>query len=94
MAWEPNKPLVIEEIEVAPPQANELRIKVRDFRFQGLDMFMHRDVLLYMWVGSIKGLRKMMKDFVEKVQVERSTVKVENGFLEKNSALLSLISNT
>lgn len=36
----------------------------------------------------------MMKDFVEKVQVERSTVKVENGFLEKNSALLSLISNT
>ena len=30
MAWEPNKPLVIEEIEVAPPQANEVRMKVRD----------------------------------------------------------------
>lgn len=29
MAWEPNKPLVIEEIEVAPPEANEIRIKVR-----------------------------------------------------------------
>ena len=29
VAWEPNKPLVIEEIEVAPPQANEVRIKVR-----------------------------------------------------------------
>ncbi|XP_051246186.1 alcohol dehydrogenase 1 isoform X9 [Dicentrarchus labrax] len=28
VAWEPNKPLVIEEIEVAPPQANEVRIKI------------------------------------------------------------------
>lgn len=28
VAWEPNKPMVIEEIEVAPPQANEVRIKI------------------------------------------------------------------
>ncbi|GLD52066.1 alcohol dehydrogenase 1-like protein, partial [Lates japonicus] len=28
VAWEPNKPLVIEEIEVAPPQANEVHIKI------------------------------------------------------------------
>ncbi|XP_041810025.1 alcohol dehydrogenase 1-like [Chelmon rostratus] len=28
VAWDPNKPLVIEEIEVAPPQANEIRIKI------------------------------------------------------------------
>ncbi|KAM4724123.1 alcohol dehydrogenase 1 isoform 4-T4 [Anableps anableps] len=28
VAWEPNKPLVIEEIEVAPPQPNEVRIKI------------------------------------------------------------------
>uniref|UniRef100_A0A3Q4AN90 Enoyl reductase (ER) domain-containing protein n=1 Tax=Mola mola TaxID=94237 RepID=A0A3Q4AN90_MOLML len=28
VAWEPNKPLVIEEIEVAPPEANEVRIKI------------------------------------------------------------------
>ncbi|KAL6105836.1 uncharacterized protein ACO6RY_07272 [Pungitius sinensis] len=28
VAWEPNKPLVIEEIEVAPPQAHEVRIKI------------------------------------------------------------------
>ncbi|XP_070834785.1 alcohol dehydrogenase 1-like [Chaetodon trifascialis] len=28
VAWEPNKPLVIEEIEVAPPQAKEVRIKI------------------------------------------------------------------
>uniref|UniRef100_A0A3Q1I0F1 Enoyl reductase (ER) domain-containing protein n=1 Tax=Anabas testudineus TaxID=64144 RepID=A0A3Q1I0F1_ANATE len=28
VAWEPNKPLVIEEIEVDPPQANEVRIKI------------------------------------------------------------------
>ena len=34
MAWEANKPLVMEEIEVAPPQANEVRIKVRTIYFQ------------------------------------------------------------
>uniref|UniRef100_A0AAY4AR36 Enoyl reductase (ER) domain-containing protein n=1 Tax=Denticeps clupeoides TaxID=299321 RepID=A0AAY4AR36_9TELE len=28
VAWKPNAPLVIEEIEVTPPQKNELRIKV------------------------------------------------------------------
>ncbi|XP_023662612.1 alcohol dehydrogenase 1-like [Paramormyrops kingsleyae] len=28
IAWEPNKPMVIEEIEVAPPQAHEIRIKI------------------------------------------------------------------
>lgn len=32
VAWEPNKPLVIEEIEVDPPQANEIRIKVSDIQ--------------------------------------------------------------
>lgn len=29
VAWEPNKPLVMEEIEVAPPEANEIRIEVK-----------------------------------------------------------------
>ncbi|XP_042073981.1 alcohol dehydrogenase 1-like, partial [Haplochromis burtoni] len=28
VAWEPQQPVVIEEIEVAPPQANEVRIKI------------------------------------------------------------------
>ncbi|XP_041827664.1 alcohol dehydrogenase 1-like [Melanotaenia boesemani] len=28
VAWEYNQPLVIEEVEVAPPQANELRMKI------------------------------------------------------------------
>ncbi|KAM9708309.1 alcohol dehydrogenase 1-like isoform 1-T2 [Menidia menidia] len=28
VAWEPDQPLVVEEIEVAPPQANEVRIKI------------------------------------------------------------------
>ena len=28
MAWEAGKPLVIEEVEVAPPQAMEVRIKI------------------------------------------------------------------
>uniref|UniRef100_A0A8C7WRZ6 Uncharacterized protein n=1 Tax=Oryzias sinensis TaxID=183150 RepID=A0A8C7WRZ6_9TELE len=30
VAWEPNKAVGIEEIEVAPPQENEVRIKVRE----------------------------------------------------------------
>jgi hypothetical protein len=28
VAWEPNKPLTIEDVEVAPPQANEVRIQI------------------------------------------------------------------
>ena len=28
VAWEAGKPLVIEEVEVAPPQANEVRMKI------------------------------------------------------------------
>uniref|UniRef100_A0A8C1XS51 Uncharacterized protein n=1 Tax=Cyprinus carpio TaxID=7962 RepID=A0A8C1XS51_CYPCA len=28
VAWEPNAPLVIEEIEVGPPQEGEIRIKL------------------------------------------------------------------
>lgn len=30
VAWEPNKPLKIEEIEVAPPKEGEVRIKVSE----------------------------------------------------------------
>lgn len=28
VAWEAGKPLVIEEVEVAPPQADEVRLKI------------------------------------------------------------------
>ncbi|XP_034227063.1 alcohol dehydrogenase class-3 isoform X2 [Prunus dulcis] len=28
VAWEPNKPLVIEDVQVAPPQAGEVRVKI------------------------------------------------------------------
>lgn len=28
VAWEAGKPLVIEEVEVAPPQKNEVRLKI------------------------------------------------------------------
>ena len=28
VAWEPGKPLVIEEVEVAPPQTMEVRLKI------------------------------------------------------------------
>ncbi|CAF94269.1 unnamed protein product [Tetraodon nigroviridis] len=48
VAWEPNKPLVIEEIEVAPPQANEIRIKIVATAVCGTDLYyllknMHKD---------------------------------------------------
>ncbi|KAG5848218.1 hypothetical protein ANANG_G00096120 [Anguilla anguilla] len=33
VAWGPNRPLVMEEIEVAPPEAHEIRIKCRECRF-------------------------------------------------------------
>ena len=32
VAWEAKKPLVIEEIEVAPPKAGEVRVKVSYFK--------------------------------------------------------------
>lgn len=28
VAWEPGKPLVIEEVDVAPPQQHEVRLKI------------------------------------------------------------------
>lgn len=28
VAWEPNKPLAIEDVQVAPPQAGEVRVKI------------------------------------------------------------------
>lgn len=28
VAWEANKPLVIEDVQVAPPQAGEVRVKI------------------------------------------------------------------
>ena len=30
VAWEPKKPLVIEEVDVAPPKAGEVRVKVSE----------------------------------------------------------------
>ena len=34
MAWEPKKPLSIETVEVAPPKAHEVRLKVRSQRLR------------------------------------------------------------
>ena len=45
VAWEPNKPLVIEEVQVAPPQAGEVRIKIL---FTAL---CHTDA--YTWSGKV-----------------------------------------
>ena len=48
VAWEAGKPLVIEEVEVAPPQANEVRVKIL---FTSL---CHTDV--YFWEAKVKTL--------------------------------------
>lgn len=46
VAWEAGKPLVMEEVEVAPPQANEVRVKIL---FTSL---CHTDV--YFWEAKVK----------------------------------------
>jgi hypothetical protein len=45
VAWEPNKPLVIEDVQVAPPQAGEVRVKIL---FTAL---CHTDA--YTWSGKV-----------------------------------------
>jgi NADPH:quinone reductase-like Zn-dependent oxidoreductase len=50
VAWEAGKPLVIEEVEVAPPQANEVRVKIL---FTSL---CHTDV--YFWEAKARGYWK------------------------------------
>ena len=45
VAWEANKPLVIEDVQVAPPQAGEVRIKIL---FTAL---CHTDA--YTWSGKV-----------------------------------------
>lgn len=48
MAWEPNKPLVIEDVQVAPPQAGEVRVKIL------YTALCHTDA--YTWGGKVKSL--------------------------------------
>ncbi|XP_049849620.1 alcohol dehydrogenase class-3-like [Schistocerca gregaria] len=42
VAWEPNKPLVIEEIEVAPPKKNEVRVRVMASSLCHTDSYVHQ----------------------------------------------------
>jgi hypothetical protein len=48
ICWAANTPLVIEEVEVAPPKAHEVRIQIlREhkhclYKIEGLDIFRHR----------------------------------------------------
>ena len=45
VAWEEGKPLVIEEVEVAPPQAGEVRLKIL------YTSLCHSDI--YFWNGKV-----------------------------------------
>lgn len=41
MAWEPGKPLSIEDVEVAPPKVHEVRIKVSHSSPTYMSVFMN-----------------------------------------------------
>lgn len=57
VAWEPGKPLVIEEVEVAPPQKMEVRLKIL---FTSL---CHTDV--YFWEAKVIDYRFFKKPSLE-----------------------------
>ncbi|XP_041828164.1 alcohol dehydrogenase 1-like [Melanotaenia boesemani] len=72
VAWEPNKPVVIEEIEVAPPQENEVRIKIVATSVCHSDLYhllesMHKDgfptVLGHEAAGIIESVGPGVKEF-------------------------------
>lgn len=72
MAWEPNKPVVIEEIEVAPPQANEVRIKVRDVHLQ--DTHISVFVLLQFYNFFCPCVKNNLLDAVWKVRLMKGWI--------------------
>lgn len=39
VAWKAGKPLVIEEVEVAPPQSNEVRVKILFIALCHIDVY-------------------------------------------------------
>ena len=73
MAWEAGKPLVIEEVEVAPPQANEVRLKIL---FTSL---CHTDV--YFWEAKVIVLHNVVAhtiNFVPHAVIHTKAVKLVN----------------
>lgn len=52
VAWEAGKPLVIEEVEVAPPQVNEVRLKIL------YTTLCHSDV--YFWEAKVTSTCKQL----------------------------------
>ena len=61
VAWEAGKPLVIEEVEVAPPQKMEVRIKIL---FTSL---CHTDV--YFWEAKVTNLLALLLKSLSKPQI-------------------------
>ena len=49
VAWEANKPLVIEEVEVAPPQAGEVRLKILFTSLCHTDVYFWEAKVLKIW---------------------------------------------
>ena len=73
MAWEAGKPLVIEEVEVVPPQANEVRLKIL---FTSL---CHTNV--YFWEAKVIVLHTVMAhtiNFVPHAVMHTKAVKLIN----------------
>ena len=70
MAWESGKPLSIEEVEVAPPQKNEVRIKIlftslchTDVYFWDAKVTLLYDLNLFLGNGSIYIIVEKVKPF-------------------------------
>ncbi|KAG6607663.1 alcohol dehydrogenase, partial [Cucurbita argyrosperma subsp. sororia] len=64
VAWEAGKPLVIEEVEVAPPQANEVRVNIL---FTAL---CHTDV--YFWEAKELELEKFITHSVPFSEINKA----------------------
>ena len=56
MAWEAGKPLVIEEVEVAPPQKMEVRVKIL------VTSLCHTDV--YFWEAKVNLLASLFANLI------------------------------
>ncbi|RWV87462.1 hypothetical protein GW17_00050537 [Ensete ventricosum] len=51
VAWEANKPLVIEDVQVAPPQAGEVRIKILFTALCHTDAYTWSGKVMILWIG-------------------------------------------
>lgn len=84
MAWEAGKPLVMEEVDVAPPQKMEVRLKIL------YTSLCHTDV--YFWEAKVN--KTKLRDYVEYVSVVSKFYKGIISFELISGSKSSLSSNS